>query len=424
MKDTVRSWEGDPRYRVGLIKTIKEFLRKPAIYVKKELLEEVQEIKTMPAFTVTQEPQKASSALVFADLTHRDQAVSLLEEHKIRYRTGKTLVPFRLSGNVKWGIPVPEADGVAGLTFWVWPESLWAPISFTKAYLGDGIEGRQWEQWWKAEDAQAYQFIGEDNIYFYGIAELGLFHALNQGLRMPVIVPNHHLLFGKTKASSSGSVKPPKAMELLEQYTPEQLRIHFMNASLGEKSVSFEPKALLQQDGAFDTILYEGNLVTNVFNRLVRSCFYTLQKHCNGVYPAGTVTEPVKARSDQVILEYERLISQFAFDKLFELLNLYLRDANKDWSRRAKSEDPAEIRQLLIDMFHIVRVAAALFHPIVPDGCEMIREYLHIDERLWDWQYIFEPLRFFMAEDHTFRFLEPRVDFFKKHPMQLEKSGK
>ena len=26
----------------------------------------------------------------------------------------------------------------------------------------------------------------------------------------------------------------------------------------------------------------------------------------------------------------------------------------------------------------------------------MIREYLHIDERLWDWQYIFEPLRFFM----------------------------
>ena len=203
---------------------------------------------------------------------------------------------------------------------------------------------------------------------------------------MPVIVPNHHLLFGKTKASSSGSVKPPKAMELLEQYTPEQLRIHFMNASLGEKSVSFEPKALLQQDGAFDTILYEGNLVTNVFNRLVRSCFYTLQKHCNGVYPAGTVTEPVKARSDQVILEYERLISQFAFDKLFELLNLYLRDANKDWSRRAKSEDPAEIRQLLIDMFHIVRVAAALFHPIVPDGCEMIREYLHIDERLWDWQ--------------------------------------
>lgn len=83
---------------------------------------------------------------MFADLTHRDQAVSLLEEHKIRYRTGKTLVPFRLSGNVKWGIPVPEADGVAGLTLGL-AGILWAPISFTKAYLGDGIEGRQWEQW-------------------------------------------------------------------------------------------------------------------------------------------------------------------------------------------------------------------------------------------------------------------------------------
>lgn len=424
LKDTAQAWEGSPLYRTGLIKTIKEFLRNPAIYVKKELLETIRQIEAMPAFTVTEEPQKASSALVFADLKDRDQAVALLEEAKIRFRTGKTLVPFRLSGNVKWGIPVPETDGVAGLTFWVWPESLWAPISFTKAYLGDGVDGSQWERWWKADDAQVYQFIGEDNIYFYGIAEMGLFHALDQGLRLPVIVPNHHLLFGKTKASSSGAVKPPKAAELLAQYTPEQLRIHFMNASLGEKSVSFEPKAFLAQSGDFDTILYEGNLVTNVFNRLIRSCFYTLQKQDDGVYPMGEVTRPIRERSDQVILSYEKWMAQFAFDKIFELLNVYLREANKDWSRRAKSEDPAEIRQLLIDMFHIVRVAATLFHPIVPEGCEMIRDYLNVDERIWDWQYIFEPLCFFMPPNHRLRFLEPRVDFFKKHPAQLEKSGK
>lgn len=420
LKDMVRTWEGTPLYRAGLIKTIREFLRNPSIYVKKELLETVRQMEAMPAFTVTEEPQKASAALVFAHLTDRDRAVALLEAQKIRFRTGKTLVPFRLSGNVKWGIPVPEAGGVAGLTFWVWPESLWAPISFTKAYLGDGDEGKQWERWWKSDDAQVYQFIGEDNIYFYGIAELGLFHALNEGLRTPVVVPNHHLLFGKTKASSSGAVKPPKAAELLEQYTPEQLRIHFMNASLGEKSVSFEPQALLNKSGGFDTVLYEGNLITNVLNRLVRSCFYTLQKQNGGVYPTGDITESIRVTSEQVILEYESLISRFAFDKIFELLNVYLREANKDWSRRAKSEDPAEIRQLLLDMFHIVRVAATLFHPIVPEGCEMIRAYLNVDERIWNWQYIFEPLRFFMPPGHKLRFLEPRVDFFQKHPAQLE----
>jgi len=53
----------------------------------------------------------------------------------IRYRTGKTLVPFRLTGNIEWGVPAPALGGLDDLTVWVWPESLWAPISFTMAYL-------------------------------------------------------------------------------------------------------------------------------------------------------------------------------------------------------------------------------------------------------------------------------------------------
>lgn len=64
-------------------------------------------------------------------------------------------------------------------------------------------------------------------------------------------------------------------------------------------------------------------------------------------------------------------------------------------------------------------VAATLLHPFAPEGTEMVREYLGVDERLWDWAYIFEPLSAFMGDGHAFRFLEPRVDFFRKHPSQL-----
>jgi len=416
LEKELESWEKDPACRKSLLTIIREFMKKPAVYVKKELVEEIKQLKELPAFDVIEEEQKPSWALVFDDLQARDKAVAVLSAHAIRYRTGKTLVPFRLSGNVKWGIPVPEKQGADNLTFWVWPESLWAPISFTKAYLGDKAT---WEDWWKSDDARVYQFIGEDNIYFYAIAEMGLFLVLDEGYKLPLIVPNHHLLYGKTKASSSGKVKPPTAAELLDYYTPEQLRIHFMNTSLGERSAGFEPKAVLGQTGEFDTVLYEGNLVTNVLNRLVRSCFYTLQKF-GLTCPDGQVSETVKQRSDETILDYERMMAELSFDKIFELLNIYLRDANKDWSVRSKSEDAAQINQLLVDMFHVVRVSAALFHPIVPDGCDMIREYLNVDERIWDWQTIFEPLSFFMKPDHGFRFLEPRVDFFTKHPTQLK----
>jgi len=54
---------------------------------------------------------------------------------------GKTLVPFRLTGNIEWGVPAPALEGLDDLTVWVWPESLWAPISFTMAYLESQNKG-------------------------------------------------------------------------------------------------------------------------------------------------------------------------------------------------------------------------------------------------------------------------------------------
>lgn len=422
IKNALESWQRNPGCRESLIHVVNEFLKKPSIYVKKELIDSIKEIEEMPSFQVIEEEQKMSWALEFSSLKGREQAAAVLKQHGIRCRTGKTVVPLRLSGNVDWGIPVPEIEDMTGLTFWVWPESLWAPISFTKTYLGDGVDGKKWEEWWKGEGSQVYHFIGEDNIYFYAVAEMGMLAALDEKFQTPLVIPNHHLLFGKRKASSSGEIKPPTAAELLDYYTPEQLRLHFMNASLTERSVGFEPKALMQKPNEFDTVLYEGNLLTNVLNRLVRSGFYTLQKMGEGVYPAHlSVTPSVKEASDHVILEYERMMSELRFDKIFELLNIYLKEASKNWAQDSKSEDEQTLLQILIDTFHVVRVSAALFHPIAPDGCEMIREYLDIDERVWDWKYIFEPLSFFTGPNKKFRHLEPRVDFFSKHPSQLKK---
>lgn len=414
----VDEWQKSILYRRCLIQGINDFLKKPALFVKKDVVQEIETIKNMPEYSILRDEQKSSWPLIFNNLEERDKARKILEDTNIRYRSGKTIVPFRISGNVKWGIPIPDTEETADLTFWVWPESLWAPISFTKAYLGDGITGSNWENWWKSEDSQVFQFIGEDNIYFYGIAEMGLFSALNDGIKMPVVIPNHHLLFGKSKASSSGEKKPPSADELLNFYTPEQLRLHFMNASLSEHSISFEPKAALGKSTEYDNVLYEGNLITNIFNRLIRSCFYTVQKYCEGIYPCGKISQDILEKSNEIVLRYEKLMSEFAFDKIFELLNLYLRDANKEWSTRSKNHNEEDIKQLLRDMFHVVRTAVTLFHPIVPKGCEMIREYLKVDERIWDWKYMFETIDFFIESNHEFKHLEPRVDFFCKHLSQ------
>ena len=82
----------------------------------------------MPEHTYIEEKKKPSFTIEFKKLSDCDEACKILTENGIRYRTGKTLVPFRLTGNIEWGVPAPVMDGEKGLTVWVWPESLWAPI--------------------------------------------------------------------------------------------------------------------------------------------------------------------------------------------------------------------------------------------------------------------------------------------------------
>ena len=153
-------------------KTIEEFLKPPVIYIKREFEEKYLSLKgTMPVHEYLEEKKKPSFTIEFKTLSDCDEACKVLANNGIRYRTGKTLVPFRLTGNIEWGVPAPVMDGVDGLTVWVWPESLWAPVSFTQTYLEQQGRSRdEWKNYWCSKESGVYQFIGQDNIYFYGMS--------------------------------------------------------------------------------------------------------------------------------------------------------------------------------------------------------------------------------------------------------------
>ncbi len=428
-----------PTSRSFATRSMAEFLEKPAVHIKRDRQEEVEPLRSsLPPHTVVDEEGKSSFTLVFERLVQREEACRQLSAAGIRYRTGKALVPFRLTGNISWGVPAPALEGLDGLTVWVWPESLWAPISFTRAALENRGETQDsWPQWWCSKDAAVYQFIGQDNVYFYGPAEMAMFMG-QQGpdpvadppegqMQLPDLIVNNHLLFLDKKASSSGKIKPPTAGQLLDYYTAEQLRMHFLGLGLGIRSVGFKPKPLnpAADPGQADPVLKEGNLLINVLNRAIRSCFYTAQKYYEGKHPTGSVSAEVLEEARACVLEYERLMHRCELHNVMSLMDTYIRNVNKRWAeqmRRADAEgDDALRRQTLVDGFHGVRTAIALMHPFAPEGTEMAREYLNLGEDFWDWGRILEPLStFFDPETHEMKFLEPRVDFFKRHPSQLD----
>ncbi|NLK74661.1 MAG: class I tRNA ligase family protein [Clostridiales bacterium] len=439
LKDYVDYLRKNSNTRKYIIKTIDEFLKKPCIYVKKDQIDDLDEFSSLlPKHTLENEEKKSSYTFNFENLNDRDVAREIMNERGIRFRTGKTLVPFRLSGNIDWGLTVPVKEGLDNLTFWVWPESLWAPISFTKTYLeAQNKDSDSWKDWWFSEDSQVYQFIGEDNIYFYGIAEMGIFAALYkedddqkidiEKLRLPHLIANRHVLFMNKKASSSSDVKPPMAKDLLQYYTAEQLRMHFLSLGLATKSGSFDPQVYLPEEekNGVDDVLKEGNLLTNVFNRLVRSCFYTAQKYYDNKIPVGVVSEKILEESKEAILEYERHMYNHQFHSITYVLDSYIRNMNKYWVnniKKAETDKDDELRkQILIDSFHAVKTAALLIHPIAPSGCEMIREYLNVGSKIWKWDYAFSTIYDIIddMDNHELKFLEPRVDFFKKHESQF-----
>ena len=436
MQEWVSELQKRKDVRPVVCKTISEFLKPPVIYVKREFEEKYFELKdSMPEHTYIEEKKKPSFTIEFKELSDCDEACKILTENGIRYRTGKTLVPFRLTGNIEWGVPAPVLDGVEGLTVWVWPESLWAPISFTETYLEQiGRNREEWKDFWCSKDSTVYQFIGQDNIYFYGIAEPAMWMAQQESetksaspadgeLQLPVIVANHHILFLDKKASSSGDVKPPMADDLLNYYTPEQLRMHWLGLGLGQRSVSFMPKPYnpLAKPEDTDPVVKDGLLLSNVYNRIIRTAFYTTQKYFDGILPDNAPEENFLADAKKAVLEFERHMSKFAFHQCTYVLDSYIRNGSKYMSKNitAEPDDMEKLKQTLANLFHIIKTAGILLHPLAPFGTEKLREYLQVDENIWSWDNIFEPLTFFTGENHKLKFLPPRTDFFTKHESQF-----
>lgn len=461
LKGFTKKLEGDETVRSVVVKTLEEWLNPPQLYIQNKFREAFDAIEgELPPHTVTEpEGNKSSFTVTFPSWRERDDAHEVLGAGGVRFRSGKALVPFRLTGNIAWGVPVTDECGCSGLTCWVWPESLWAPVSFTRTALaadeqagGTRYAAHNWRDWWCDPEAHVYQFIGQDNIYFYGIAQTAMWEALGWNMQQSTLVANYHVLYMGKKASSSSKTPPPPASELLDHYSAEQLRAHFLSLGLGEKPVSFSPKAydlretgknpdgtpLLARDDkrVIDPVLKEGTLLTGVFNRLARSCFYGVAKKDGdpstvrtGCIPAGEASAEATEAAEQAALAFEQAMWRTELHRALGVCDAFLRTANKRWSDASKAakavqkDDQAAgdalMHQALVDAFLELRVATVLMHGIVPAGCELICEHFDIaPEAFFSWEHVLDSTDALVESlgekpgTHRVEELPPRFDFF------------
>lgn len=423
--------EKDKRNRDFITKEIKEFLKKPEIYiVKKEQIETFNKMKNeLPEFELIDEGEnKTSFTLRFETLAMREKACEILANYGLRYRNGKTLVPFRITGNIEWGVPCPEKEGLKDLTFYVWPESLWAPISFTKAFLkkDDTMYSKDYKDFWCSNDAVVYQIMGEDNMYFYGPPEMAMWLSMqgkkpnvnipNGELTIPQMIVNRHTLWMGGKASSSGAVKPPMADDLLTHYSVDELRMHFIGMAVGTTNTNFQPKAYDKDSTEeVDSTLKEYSVLVNVFNRVIRKLSLFINEKMGGKITLAGASDEIKEIAKNTILNFEQKMYEYKFHVTLNFIDKFIRDTNKMFERFVGLEKQGEIEvsKVVCDTLYAIRVAVSLLHPFVPTSILKVKDYFNFNDKVFDWNYIFEDNDTFMEND---KIIEPLIDetpFFK-----------
>ncbi|MBR4999129.1 MAG: class I tRNA ligase family protein [Clostridia bacterium] len=437
LSDWITSIERQKDTPSFMVKEIKEFFKKPEVYIKRSYAEQLNNLKNkLPPFNDISVSEKAPSITIqFETLQDRETACDVLAKNDIRYRTGKTLTPFRLSGDISWGVPCREVDGLKNQTFYVWPESLFAPISFSKTYLESiGKDKDEWKKYWCSKDGKVYQFLGEDNLYFYGPAQQAMFLYYNgtnptidtkeNELQITKINPIKSILYLNQKASSSGSVKPPMAEEFLNYYTAEQFRMHFLAMNLSNNNVSLMPKAFNPTSTEeIDPMVREGNLLTNVYNRILRTVFYTTQNNFNGIIPQAEITEETMKLCEKAILDVEMFMHDKKLHQVFNALDVFIRNINKIWVKEVNGADEEKLKSLIVNTLQMIFVANTLLHPIVPSGTENVADYIGFDKaKCFSWNNIFS--NFYNVLDKNknsmLKTLKEKEDFFVRHAWQLE----
>ena len=77
--------------------------------------------------------------------------------------------------------------------------------------------------------------------------------------------------------------------------------------------------------------------LTNVYNRILRTVFYSTQNSFNGIIPEAEIKEEVMEECNKAILNYERFMYERKFHQAYNTVDVFVRNINKFWVKEIKN---------------------------------------------------------------------------------------
>ncbi len=269
-----------------------------------------------------------------------------------------------------------EIPGKPGKYFYVWVDAPVGYMSATKKWCEEN--GRDFEEFWKGNDAELYHFIGKDIVYFHTLFWPAMLH--NAGYKTPDQVFVHGFLTvnGEKMSKSKGTFI--NARTYLDHLPPLYLRYYYackMGPSLDDIDLSFDD-FILRVNGELI------GKITNLASRAVQM-LNKIDSTLGTIPPEGMeLIDQAKEKSETIAKHYEnREFSKATIEirNLADAANRFF-DAAEPW--KTIKTDPEETRKVLTTVINMFRMITVFLKPVLPSYAAKV-EALFVEEPFtWD----------------------------------------
>ncbi|WP_432478789.1 methionine--tRNA ligase [Nocardioides sp. GXQ0305] len=222
--------------------------------------------------------------------------------------------PRAMTRDIDWGIPVPGWEDQPTKRLYVWFDAVIGYLSASIEWARRLGEPDRWREWWNDGSAEAFYFMGKDNIVFHSQiwpAELLAYGGKGDRggepgeygeLNLPTEVVSSEFMTMESKQFSTSRGHVILVGDVLARYGPDPLRYFICAAGPETSDADFTWSEFVQRNNS-ELVAGWGNLVNRTATMLAKSF---------GEIPAAGPLEPV----DEAVLDAVRR----GFDSVGEAL--------------------------------------------------------------------------------------------------------
>ncbi|MCL2149477.1 MAG: methionine--tRNA ligase [Dehalococcoidia bacterium] len=286
------------------------------------------------------------------------------------------LLDRAITRDIDWGIPLP-LPGYPGKSLYVWFEAVIGYLSAAIEWAKSQGTPDAWQNFWHDGQAQAYYFIGKDNIPFHTIVWPAILMGYGS-LGLPYDVPANEFLTIESQKFSKSRNLAIWVHDFLSRYEADPLR-YLLSVNMPESSdADFSWREFVRRNND-ELVATYGNLVQRVL-----SFTYT---RFNGAVPTPETldsdSEALLAKAETTVIMVGRFLEGCRFKEaikealfLAQAANRYL-DDKAPW--KAIKDDAASAATSLYTAIGVISALKTIFYPFLPHSSQRLHEYLGFD---------------------------------------------